>query len=69
MQALVLILATSALANATSSVLATQQGPTFQAPPEGPDLPLGKAMMTPSESVTLGYGEPDFSFGPEPPSG
>src|SRR6478735_7981022 len=60
--------ATKALAKATSSTLATQQGPTFQAAPEGPESPVGKAMITPSGSVCAGYGELDRSCGPEPPS-
>src|SRR4051794_32246921 len=61
--------ATSAFANATSSTLATQHGPTFHAPPDGPDLPFGYAEITPSASVSDLYGDEPSSDEPEPPSG
>src|SRR5215469_3569388 len=69
MQAFVSTCATSARANATSSTLATQQGPTFQAAPDGPDSPFGYALITPSGSVCALYGELPSSCEPEPLSG
>jgi hypothetical protein len=68
MQATFCTSCTSALAKATSSTSATQQGPTFQAEPSGPDKPFGKAMTTPSGSVCVGYGELERSRAPEPVS-